>query len=351
MKFRFDFEKLSGKKIYLYGAGSLAEDIVLLLRKRDIDIQAAVVDNAFFEQDRYLLNDIPIVRFDDINSDDPFIIAANSNYKRIKSECDKKKIKVCFFPRIAYGGIEKVVSGLDFSVSSAERSQLYDLIADEESRDNLNIFSEILESGDVSKLLCVDVDDYFSNDIFVLREDEVYLDIGSYNGDTIIDFLNACEGSYRKVIAVEANKTNAEKTRQVIDRVRGENSILLYEDVLWDREMKIRFGREEMSCEEECTVGYGEFRETKTLDGYMEQWDKITFIKINFPGANKVLRGGKKIIKRDLPTIACVVGFSKEDMLDVPAFLKSISSNYNIYLRWRLPLLDGLVLYATVRDV
>lgn len=51
---------------------------------------------------------------------------------------------------------------------------------------------------------------YFDFPTFSPANDEVFIDCGCYNGKTVFDFLNWCEGKYSKIYAFEPDANNFE---------------------------------------------------------------------------------------------------------------------------------------------
>ena len=75
---------------------------------------------------------------------------------------------------------------------------------------------------------------------------------------------------------------------------------------------------------------------------------KIDFIKMDIEGSElAALEGAKKTIQKFCPVLAICAYHKKEDLITLPQFIKSVSENYNFYIRkYGNTVLGELVLYA-----
>ena len=98
----------------------------------------------------------------------------------------------------------------------------YSLLSDVLSK---KVYENVLRfyyTGELSLLdeITTDKDEAFSS-ILKLGNNEVYVDLGAYNGDTIDEFLYYCGGSYRKIIAFEPNSKNFAKLQAHCENLKN----------------------------------------------------------------------------------------------------------------------------------
>ena len=53
-----------------------------------------------------------------------------------------------------------------------------------------------------------DHDMYFPRDLVALRDDEVFVDCGGYDGDTLLSFINRVDGRFRHAYVFEPDPRN-----------------------------------------------------------------------------------------------------------------------------------------------
>ncbi len=62
--------------------------------------------------------------------------------------------------------------------------------------------------------------------------------------------------------------------------------------------------------------------------------EKVTFIKMDIEGAElKALEGAKQLITKYRPKLAICIYHKREDMWEIPYFIKSLVPEYKLYIR------------------
>ena len=75
----------------------------------------------------------------------------------------------------------------------------------------------------------------------------------------------------------------------------------------------------------------------------------VTFIKMDIEGSEyDAIVGASRIIKENIPTLAICVYHKREDLIEIPKLIMSITGEdaYNFYIRHHQTNLTELVLYA-----
>ncbi|MDR3012859.1 MAG: FkbM family methyltransferase [Chitinispirillales bacterium] len=204
---------------------------------------------------------------------------------------------------------------------------------------------------------------YYSRKKYLVRElrfgkDEVFIDCGAFNGNTIDDFIKHC-GEYRAVIAFEPDLRNFQKLKKKY----GENNpkITLINAGVYDKDGEVKFntcGSDESKIisddgPENCATAIkGEINsiQVKSIDNLNLQ-DKVTFIKMDVEGAElDALKGAKNTILRDKPKLAISIYHSNEDMICIAEYIHKIMPEYKLYVQQHMlfPSCGETVLYATI---
>lgn len=226
-----------------------------------------------------------------------------------------------------------------------ELSEVYGLLADDESkrqflaqvRYRLHIDFESVPHPDTEN-------QYFPVDIVHLSDDEVFLDCGAYDGDTLEQFSKRTKNKFKKYIALEPDPENYKKLQQRINKY-PENLVEIFPYAVGDSNCTLKFnatGGEGAGISNTGSISV----ECKTIDDYFYQF-KPTFIKFDIEGAEQsALKGAQKTITDYHPLIAVCLYHLPDDMWTIPLLLKSYNSQYKFYVRTHA--IDGFefVLYA-----
>ncbi|MEJ0104251.1 MAG: FkbM family methyltransferase [Bacteroidota bacterium] len=201
-------------------------------------------------------------------------------------------------------------------------------------------------TGDSSKLTKpVKSDQYFPEDIFKIDENEVFVDIGAFDGDTLKVFLGKSSGNFKHYYAYEPDPFGYKKLKEFIHE--------LAPDVIGKIDIKpigIGSKNEKISVEtpgvyfkilypEEAKVQSVK-NESPVVDVDSKPLDEMnftyipTFVKMDVEGAEpNVISGMKKLIEKHYPVIAISVYHTFDHIWRLPLAVKALSDNYEFYLR------------------
>nr|WP_240905846.1 FkbM family methyltransferase [Thiorhodococcus mannitoliphagus] len=191
--------------------------------------------------------------------------------------------------------------------------------------------------------------EYFDDDIIQLGSEEVYMDIGSFGGNAIIEFARRTQGEYAGIIAVEPDKRN----RQVLQERLTKNRLYGVEVIeygVWNKREVLYFhnGREGGSrISEEATTGFGGYSlDVDTVDNLL-LGRRVSYISMDIEGAERrALLGAGGTIRRWKPKLAVSVYHRREDLFDIPILVLSLNPAYRLYLRHYTDNQTETVLYA-----
>jgi hypothetical protein len=188
---------------------------------------------------------------------------------------------------------------------------LYDELGDEKSKLVLYEFvrSVIYDKPYLGEITLTGNEKYFAPDLYDWSDDECVVDCGANNGDSIVAIIEA-KGSFGKIYAIEADWDLLQEAKEL--------AAILPEKIA----KKIEFYHAVLGSD-----GKG------SLD-VMLKGLKVTMIKMDIEGAElKTLEGARKIIAEQMPVLAICVYHKKEDLVEIPAFIKNVASDYQLYLR------------------
>ena len=213
-----------------------------------------------------------------------------------------------------------------------EINRVYNMLADEKSR---SVFSDIINfkiSGKIEYLNnCTTPNSEVFEKLISLSDDEVYVDLGAYNGDTVQEFLDITKNQYKSIHAFEPNIKNF---KRMLKRVGNEHeNIYYYNGAAWSNGGELSFtdgaGRMTMVKED------GE----KTVPCYAVDEsikEQATLIKLDVEGAEReAIIGAKRQIASGAKII-CALYHRNEDMFAIPLQLLEINPRLKFYIRHQL---------------
>ena len=212
--------------------------------------------------------------------------------------------------------------------------ELYNNLADYKSKNILfSIISNFYNFDFVNLKYCMEnvYKHYFDLDLMPKCENEVFVDVGAYTGDSTIDFISSYdENSYKKILCYEICKENIEKMQKNLENYKN---IYIFEKAITNFNGTTHFDKN-ADLSANSTSSGGELAvEAVTLDADIK--DKITMVKMDIEGGEmNALIGMKNHIKNDTPTLLISVYHNNTDLLDIPKYISTINKNYNYHLRY-----------------
>ena len=173
-----------------------------------------------------------------------------------------------------------------------------------------------------------------------------FVDAGSYDGKTVLEFLSFSNGDYEKIISFEPDKDNFTKVMETLK----ESNVIKWEIVnkgLHSSSKELRFKASHTPSAKIQDNG-DVVIETITLDDYFrENKPNKLFIKMDIEGAEiEALRGSEDTIRKYDPIIAVCIYHSNLDLIDIPFYFIKEFPQYNLFIRHHESNSYETVLYA-----
>jgi FkbM family methyltransferase len=212
----------------------------------------------------------------------------------------------------------------------------YGLLSDRLSREEYLLqLAYLLSTMDSMEVPCPSEDEwYFPRELFTLREDEVFIDCGAYDGDTLSCFLDACGGRFAEIVAFEPDPEAfprlEKRARDLppvhLDRVR------VIPQAVGASNGQLRF-ESDGSPGAHLSDGGQTIVECVTLDGALAGI-RPTFIKMDIEGAEDgALDGAGQTIREHRPILAVCVYHRQSDFYRLPAKIREMCPDYSLFLR------------------
>ncbi len=169
---------------------------------------------------------------------------------------------------------------------------------------------------------------YFPDGIIKLSDEEIFVDCGAYNGDTIKNFLKKCKKKYNYIVAIEPDEDNLEQIKKINGKIYPICA------AAWKSDTEVTFqqglGSSSHVMEEKES---NKKVSAKSIDNIAE-CSNATFIKMDIEGSEyNALWGGVETIRRNKPKLAICIYHSDEDMLRLIELIAGWDLNYRFYIR------------------
>ncbi|MBQ9375174.1 MAG: FkbM family methyltransferase [Ruminococcus sp.] len=210
-----------------------------------------------------------------------------------------------------------------------DAKKVYDLLCDEQSKRTFAGVLQFKVTGDISCLKSVfsEPSEAYS-DILKLGSGEVYLDLGAYTGDTILEFADFTNGQYKQIIGFEPNVKNYNKC---VRETAALHDIELHQVAAWSSDGTINFAKK--AGRQAHITDSGVPVECRSVDSVLNGRD-CTFIKYDVEGADKeAIEGSVQTIRRCSPKICTALYHRAYDLIDIPLQLHEIKPDYKLYIR------------------
>jgi len=189
-------------------------------------------------------------------------------------------------------------------------------------------------------------EDYWTHNFIHPVPDEVYIDGGVLDCETIKSFIKFTKGKHSKIYGFEPDPLSYEQCLSIIERDKLMR-VKMINKGLWSETTTLRFNNTNDGGA--CIDDNGKnIINVSTIDESVGD-DRVTFIKLDVEGAElEALKGAKETIRRDKPRLAICVYHKPEDILELPLYLLEVMPEYKFFLRHETPGIGQTVLYAFI---
>lgn len=324
----WDTLKDSNKPIVLYGMGLGAEKIMasleqIGLKADDIFASDEFVRGHYFKDYKVLKYSEICEKYDDFNVVLCFASHIDDVIDRIAKINSEHTVFAPDVP-VAGGGLFTNEYVKEYE---AEFERVYNLLADEESK---RVYLDILRfkvSGKIEYLLNSygEKAEVYS-EILKLGDNENILDLGAYDGDTIAEFMEATNGKYQHITALEPD---AKSYKKLLKNTEGMANLTTLNMGAWDKKDTLIFAQNAGRNSKLSSSGVSvEVTDIDSLN------IPATFIKMDIEGAEmKALNGMKSTIKKYAPKLYVCAYHRNEDLFALPLKILELNPNYKIYFR------------------
>lgn len=346
------YKTLKSKRAVIYGAGEICQKLLQQLCDFTPPVDICFITDRDSKKKGMKLHNIEVIPITDIENvnDYCYIIAIENVYSAVntlrKNGVEEANIiypkeRMCFIMGEA-GGFNRYhsyISAIDMVQNRQKYIEMYELLSDEKSK---KIFLTLLLyrlTGDIYQEY-----DLFNRDATYfsrtkLMDNESFVDVGAYIGDSIIEFLERTHGTYSSIIAIEADKRRADDLESQFENL---HDFTVYKCGVGRHKETIEFDGMQM-------VESGTSVEVRTLDDILEK-ERVSIIKMDIESMERdALEGCRKVIKSQKPLLAICVYHLTNDIWYLGLLIHEILPEYKFYLEQPITSsLSETVLYAYI---
>ena len=333
----FDIERSSvwetlqntSEPIIMYGTGNGADKVFEVFDKLKITVNGVTASNGFVRE-RYFHNFkvMPLSYYLEKYEKFTVVVTFGSHIKEviegIKNLSEKQTVLV---PCVPVTGNE--IFDRKFLLKNEENiNKAYSLMADEKSKEVFKNYVNFEFSGKLHYLF--DMESELSSafsDYLKLEENESFIDIGAYRGDTVEQFLSYTNGKYNKILALEPDKKSYLK---LVENCKGLKNFSALNGAVTNFDGETEFSS---FAGRQSTIGKGSVINAFSLKKLSSDFFVPSYIKIDAEGAElDILKGGKEVIKKYKPKIKIAAYHKNRDIFEIPILLNEFNPDYKIYL-------------------
>lgn len=322
----WEYLKTAKKPIVLYGMGNGADKIIKVLEEKDIEFRGVFASDGFVRNKLFHGHQI-------------------SSYTNLKEKFGEMIVLLCFgsslpdvisnILKIAdeqelYAPEVPVIGGGLFDSAFLHKNAkdlklVYDRLSDDISKKTFENIIKYKLSGKINYLIDCQVDENEPYSSFLKLNNERFLDLGAYNGDTVLGFIEKCP-NYDSITALEPDRKTFKKLLKNTENLRDFTPInACVSDKCETVSFKMLGGRNSVLGEGKDEI------EAVTVDSLEF---KPTYIKMDVEGEEvAAIKGAKQTILENKPKMLISAYHRTDDFVTIPKAVLSIRDDYKIYIR------------------
>ncbi len=322
----WQYLKSTDKPIVLYGMGNGADKIIKVLESHGIAFQGVFASDGFVRPKLFHGHKI-------------------SSYRELKQKFGDMIVLLCFgsslpdvidnILKIAaeqelYAPEVPVIGGGLFDSEflkqhESEFEWVYSRLADDISRKTFENIIYYKLSGKINYLIDCEVDINEPYNSFLKLSNDRFLDLGAYNGDTVLDFIGHCP-EYESITAVEPDRKTFKKLINNTADIKSFNAInACITDSCKTVNFKMLGGRNSVLGDGNNTV------DAVSVDSLQYS---PTYIKMDIEGEEvNGIKGAKNTILKHKPKMLISAYHRTDDLITIPKAVFDIRNDYKLYIR------------------
>ena len=329
--------------LILWGAGKCAEIFVKRFKILNINI-AGIFSNNLNDIGKLINNEFTVESFENIcYKNKKFNILIAHGYPNLKDNYEKHDSVSTIFSFFDIHEFEMSIDDEFISLNKQTLEEIFDCLSDIESKEGFSNYLTARYNNDWNYIENNVVNWDNIPDFLNLTKEEVVVDCGAYDGDSLFNYIKKI-GGYSKYYAVEPDSNNFLSLEK--KAVNLPNTSILNIGV-WNKKDKLTFNLNDDQSKIITNISELDSNLIKvdTVDNICGNF--ASFIKMDIEGAEfEALCGSINTISFNKPKLAISIYHKQIDLYRLFNFIKSIRNDYKFYFRIHNKLGVDAILYA-----
>ena len=325
------WEKLqkTTEPIIMYGTGNGADKVVDIFEKLNIKLSGITASNGFVRKRFFRGFPVkPLEFFEEQYEVFTVVITFGTSIPDVMNNIfNIAKNHRVLVPCVPVIGTE--IFDRSFLEKNLEEINLaHSLLADDFSKKIFEGYVNFQFGGRIEILKEIETpEDEIYENVLKFNNNETFIDIGAYRGDTVENFVKRTNGNYKKIVAAEPDYKTYQK---LIKNCENINKFESYNAAITDFDGEIGFSS---LAGRQSAVGGENMIKSLSLPTLCKNCEP-TFIKIDSEGCElEILKGGEEILREFKPKLNIAAYHKSEDIFKLPILINSINPDYKIHLR------------------
>lgn len=346
------YEEWQYKNIYVFGAGAVGGNIYEILVNKSVNVKGFIVDENYYRAKEYYKKKIYVLQeMERLELENSLVIISLQSDEAIKKS---------IMERLLQSGVQKVLHFGDFCsdvypakyLDSNKIVEVFNYLEDDTSREVYFKIIQAITNADFSLFPKPSTEkQYFPNTIELKKGYDRFVDCGAFNGDTALELKQNIKNK-ETVEAIAYFEPDPGNYKELVENVAKHK--FAKENIIVPCGVSDKL--ETLKFMDNCGTGvsghissHGEtIIQTVAIDEIIPNF-KPTCIKMDIEGSEvKALKGAERTIREYLPDLEICLYHDVKHLYEIPLLVKSINSNYKIFIRAHSSFFCETVMYATV---
>lgn len=321
--------KETDKPILLYGMGNGADKIINVLEEKNIEYKGVFASDGFVRDK--LFHGKKIMSYSEAKELFPEMIVLLC-FGSARDDVRQNVLKIASEQELFAPEVPVISGGLFceeyYNFNKSRFDAVYKKLADDLSRKTYENLIKYKLSGKIEYLIDCEVesDEPFRN-ILKLSQNETFVDLGAYTGDTVLEFVNKVK-TYNKIFAAEPDIKNFKKLAVNTENIEN---VFKFNVGIGNFCGKAPFsmsgGRNSKKEKGNTQIDF------RTVDSIVEE-STVTYIKMDVEGEEEnAILGAKNTILKHKPKMLVSAYHKTDDLIKLPETVLNIRDDYKIYIR------------------
>lgn len=333
----WDVLQQTHKPIVLYGMGNGADKILDWCEANAVRVEGVFASDEFVRGQQF--RGFTVERYDALRvrlGDELLVVIAFASERpevleRFAQLASEQQVVA---PHLPLFDETETVSMAWLAKHEQALQQVYDRLADADSR---KVFAATLNyklSGKIEYLFdCTTQRKEDLRQLVAPAADELYMDLGAYNGDTIDELGCLTDWRWQEVLAVEPDRRSCRKLRLLAEALAVKGlAVEVHEAGIWSEAGELGFS--DSGGRQSTFIGVQKRTVPVTTIDAVADGRAVTLIKMDVEGAEvQAIEGGRQTISAYRPRLFVAAYHYDVDLFRLPLMLWQLVPEYKIYLR------------------